>query len=45
MKEEKTEDLEVKAKPKIKPLTPEQKASRRLAHEIKVANFLNGGEF
>ncbi len=39
------EVLEPKVKaPKIV-LTPEQIASRQLAHEIKVAKFLAGGEF
>ncbi len=38
---------EVKEKVKVKKveLTPEQIASRKQAHEIKVAKFLAGGEF
>lgn len=33
-----------KAKTKKVTLTPEQLASRKLAHEIKVAKFLAGGD-
>ena len=36
---------EIKKTPKKVTLTPEQIASRKLAHDIKVAKFLGGGEF
>jgi len=39
------EKAEVKKKPKVVEPTPEQVASRQLAHDIKVAKFLAGGEF
>ena len=44
------EETKVEETPKAKPkqakvtLTPEQLASRKQAHEIKVAKFLAGGE-
>lgn len=37
--------IEVKKKPKRVESTPEQIASRQLAHDIKVAKFLAGGKF
>lgn len=45
--EDKIEKVEKKDEVKVKKVTlsPEQIASRQLAHEIKVANFLAGGKF
>jgi len=43
--EEKEVKVEVKEKKPKVTLTPEQLASRKLAHEIKVIKFLAGGKF